>query len=154
MAKIWRKLVRGVKWPEIAHCGQGARDERGQSCGATSILLNGVSADAGFTAGEGVAGSVEDFVVLVMLLAEGAEIGLAGPAVDGEVAAGNVGVVEQFGAQVAGRGAEKLCPGALGAIGGFKAGDFIFGNFELPDDDKHIKTDPVCMVAHGCRHTQ
>ena len=80
----------------------------GRVVAETLIRLDRVGADAGFAAGEGVAGAVEDLVVLVVLLAEGAEVVFAGPAVDGEVGAGDVGVAEEFGAQVAGRGAEEL----------------------------------------------
>ena len=40
---------------------------------------NGVGADAGFAGGEGVALAVEDFVFLVVVLAEGAEVGLRLP---------------------------------------------------------------------------
>src|ERR1035437_3656889 len=99
--------------------------------------LDGVGPDAGFFAGEGIAGAVEGLIAGVMFLAEGAEVVFAGPAVDGEVVAGDVGVPEQFGAKVVGRGAEELGPGAIGRIGGFKRRDFLFGNFELPNDDEH-----------------
>jgi len=99
--------------------------------------LRGIGADAGFAAGERVALAVEPFVLLIVLLAESAEVGLALPAVDGEVGAGDVSVTEQLGAEIVGRCAEELGPGALGAIGGLKTGNFIFSNFKLPDDDEH-----------------
>ena len=47
-----------------------------------------ISADAGFAAGEGIAGSVEGLVFGVVVFAEGAEGVFAGPAVNGEVGPG------------------------------------------------------------------
>src|ERR1035438_7755502 len=72
-----------------------------------------------------------------MFLPEPAEIVFAGPAVDGEIVARDVGVAEQLGAKMVGRSAEELGPGAIGRIGGFKRRDLLFGNFELPYDHEH-----------------
>ena len=92
-----------------------------------------VRADAGFTSGEGVAGAVQLFVIGVVVLAEGAEGVFGVPAVDGEVGAGNVGVAQQLGAAIRGRGAEELRPRAFAAVRGFKRGDVFLGYVELPE---------------------
>lgn len=99
--------------------------------------LGRIGADASFAGGKGVAGAIEGLVVSVVLFAEGAESLFAGPAVDGEVLAGGVGVAEQLGSLVVGRFAKELSPAALGAVGGFEGCDFFFGDFELPDNDEH-----------------
>src|SRR5271157_690069 len=100
---------------------------------------DGVGADAGFAGGEGVAGAVEGFVGGVVVFAEGAEVVLAGPAVDGEVCAGDVGVAQELCSQIVGRGVEELGPGAAGTVGGLKSGDLLLGNLELPDNDEHAR---------------
>src|ERR1035438_3612958 len=114
-------------------------------------LLDRVRADPGFAAGEGVRGAVKGFVVRVVGFAEGAEVLLAGPAVDGEVAARNVGVAQKLGSKIVRRGAEELGPGALRPVSGLKGGNLLLGNLELPYDDEHAFPDsvPVNMVAHS-----
>src|ERR1700676_5174383 len=87
-----------------------------------------------------------------MLLAEGAEGGFAGPAVDGEVVAGYVEVAEHFGAVVLRRGAKELRPRAVRAIGCFKGGYVFLGYFELPNHDEHAMR-PESMVAQRGRFT-
>ncbi len=89
-----------------------------------AAALDSIGPNAGFFAGECVASTVEGLIAGVMFLAEGAEVVFAGPAVDGDVVAGDVGVPQQLGAKVVGRGAEELGPGAIGRIGGFNAGIF------------------------------
>src|SRR5580658_2590252 len=98
-----------------------------------------VSADAGFAAGERVAVAVEGFVLRVVVFAEGAEVFFAGPAVDGEVGAGDVGVAQELGSEVMRGCAEELGPGAVGAVGGLEGGDLLFDDFELPDNDEHLR---------------
>src|SRR5580704_9373481 len=99
--------------------------------------LNRIGPNPRLFAGQRVAGAVQDFVLLVVLLAEGAEILLAGPAVDGEVGTGNVSVTQQLGAKIARRSAKELSPGAIRAVSGLKTRDFILCNLELPNHDKH-----------------
>uniref|UniRef100_E6PYV9 Uncharacterized protein n=1 Tax=mine drainage metagenome TaxID=410659 RepID=E6PYV9_9ZZZZ len=84
-----------------------------------------------------VAGAIDDLVVGVVLGAEGAEGVFAGPSVEGEVAAGDVGVFEEFSAEIIGGAGEEQRPCAAGGVGRLKGGDFVFGDVELPDDDEH-----------------
>ena len=72
-------------------------------------------ADSSFGSGEGVAGAVEGLVIGVVLRAKVAKGFFAAPAVDGDIAAGDVGVFEQLGAQVIGRTREEACPGTVEA---------------------------------------
>src|ERR1035437_9853511 len=106
-----------------------------------------IGADAGFAACQLVAGAIERFVCCVVAFAKGAEGLFAGPAVDSEVGAGDVGVAQQLRAPVVGRGAEQLRPCALGRIGGLKGGDLLLGNLELPDNDEHTRPQSSLMVA-------
>ena len=115
-------------------------DARYRSDSGVVGCLEGVGTDAGFAAGEGVAGAVERFVIGVAVFAEGAECFFAGPSVDGEVGAGDVGIAEELGAAVVGRGAEELRPGALVRIGGLEGGNLLLGDFELPDNNKHMRS--------------
>src|SRR5580658_4460960 len=96
-----------------------------------------VGADAGFAAGEGVADSVQSFIPGVVILAEGAEVVLAGPAVDGQIGAGEISIAQELGSQIFGRRAKELRPGAVGPIGSLKGSDLLFGNLKLPCDHEH-----------------
>src|SRR5690242_1644934 len=96
---------------------------------ASSWIHSGcVSADAGLTGGKRVAGAVERFVVGIMDFAKGAEGIFAGPAIDGEIAACDVGIAQQFGAQILRRRAKKLRPWTFRTVGRFEGGNLLLGN--------------------------
>src|SRR5512146_2083545 len=119
---------------------------------------DGVRTNAGFAACERVALAVDHLVLLVMLLAEGTEVFLAFPAVDGEVRVGNVSVAQQLSAEIVWRRAEELRPGTVGTVSGFKRGYFVFSNLKLPDNNEHELPSLFLMVAYGTvqpsHHTQ
>src|ERR1035441_5445040 len=129
-------------------------DSRGFQCTRTRIgkMSGCVGADADFAASQGIAFAVEALVIRIVIFAEGAERVFADPAIDGQIAAWNVGVAQKFGAAVVRRAAKKLRPGSVRAIGCFKGRNLFLDNFKLPDDNEHKCLDPGFMVAQadGC----
>src|SRR6185369_8193000 len=73
----------------------------------------------------------------------------AGPSIDGEVIAGNIGVAKQFRAEVFGRSSEEHRPGSVRSIGRFESSDLLLGNLELPDNNEHARPNLSSMVAHS-----
>src|SRR5208282_2498846 len=99
--------------------------------------FDGVGPNAGFVAGECVRRAVKGLVFRIVVFAEGAEGVFAGPAIDGEVAQGDIGVAQELSSQIVRGGAEEPGPGALRAVGGLKCGNLLFGYIEFPDHDEH-----------------
>src|ERR1035437_1847299 len=98
-----------------------------------------IGAYTGFAARQRVTGTIQTFVVCVMILAKCAERLFTGPAIDGQVAAGNVGVAQQFRALIVRRGTEEVRPCPVRPIGRFERGNLLLSNLELPHHNEHCE---------------
>src|SRR5579863_8786071 len=94
--------------------------------------------DTGFARGQSVGTAVQSLVGRVVVFAKGAERFFTGPAVDGQVASGDIGIAQQLGASILRRQAKQLRPDAVGSISCFEGGDLLFSHFKLPYDDEHV----------------